>query len=157
MIEVYNETKDDAFIKDIKNVLKIGLEKMNVENAYISIVIVNKEKIHEINKTYRKVDKTTDVISFAFEDNNGITPNEMRILGEIYLCIDKAKEQAKEYGHSDKREICYLCVHGLLHLLGYNHEKEEEKKIMRKKEEEILELYDANRWKKKIKRNQETK
>ena len=153
MIEVYNETNSDAYIKDIKNILKLGLKHMNIKDSYISVVIVDKDKIHEINKTYRNVDKVTDVISFAFEDNGGITPDGLRILGEIYLCMDKAKEQAIEYGHSNKREICYLVTHGLLHLLGYNHEKEEDKKKMRIKEEEILELYDANRWKKKIKRN----
>lgn len=153
MIEVYNETNSDAYIKDIKSVLKLGLKHMNIKDSYISVVIVDKDKIHEINKTYRNVDKVTDVISFAFEDNGGITPDGLRILGEIYLCMDKAKEQAIEYGHSDKREICYLVTHGLLHLLGYDHEKEEDKKEMRIKEEEILEFYDANRWKKKIKRN----
>lgn len=153
MIEVYNETNCDAYIKDIENILKLGLKHMNIKDSYISVVIVDKDKIHEINKTYRDVDKVTDVISFAFEDNGGITPDGLRILGEIYLCMDKAKEQAIEYGHSNKREICYLVTHGLLHLLGYNHEKEEDKKKMRIKEEEILELYDANRWKKKIKRN----
>ena len=153
MIEVYNETNSDAYIKDIKSVLKLGLKHMNIKDSYISVVIVDKDKIHEINKTYRDVDKVTDVISFAFEDNGGITPDGLRILGEIYLCMDKAKEQAIEYGHSNKREICYLVTHGLLHLLGYDHEKEEDKKKMRIKEEEILELYDANRWKKKIKRN----
>lgn len=153
MIEVYNETNSDAYIKDIENILKLGLKHMNIKDSYISVVIVDKDKIHEINKTYRNVDKVTDVISFAFEDNGGITPDGLRILGEIYLCMDKAKEQAIKYGHSNKREICYLVTHGLLHLLGYNHEKEEDKKKMRIKEEEILELYDANRWKKKIKRN----
>ena len=153
MIEVYNETNSDAYIKDIKSVLKLGLKHMNIKDSYISVVIVDKDKIHEINKTYRDVDKVTDVISFAFEDNGGITPDGLRILGEIYLCMDKAKEQAIEYGHSNKREICYLVTHGLLHLLGYVHEKEEDKNKMRIKEEEILELYDANRWKKKIKRN----
>lgn len=153
MIEVYNETNSDAYIKDIENILKLGLKHMNIKDSYISVVIVDKDKIYEINKTYRNVDKVTDVISFAFEDNGGITPDGLRILGEIYLCMDKAKEQAIEYGHSNKREICYLVTHGLLHLLGYDHEKEENKKKMRTKEENILELYDANRWKKKIKRN----
>lgn len=145
MIEVYNETNSDAYIKDIENILKLGLKHMNIKDSYISVVIVDKDKIYEINKTYRNVDKVTDVISFAFEDNGGITPDGLRILGEIYLCMDKAKEQAIEYGHSNKREICYLVTHGLLHLLGYDHEKEEDKKKMRIKEEEILELYDANR------------
>ncbi len=145
MIEVYNETEDNAYLEDIKNILNLGLKKLDVKNAFVSVVIVDKEEIHEINKTYRNVDRVTDVISFAFEDNKMIESSDMRILGEIYLCIEKAKEQSVEYGHSEKREICYLSVHGLLHLLGYNHEVEDEKRIMRQKEEEILEIYDAIR------------
>lgn len=145
MIEVYNETEDNAYLEDIKNILNLGLKKLDVKNAFVSVVIVDKEEIHEINKTYRNVDRVTDVISFAFEDNKMIERSDMRILGEIYLCIEKAKEQSVEYGHSEKREICYLSVHGLLHLLGYNHEVEDEKRIMRQKEEEILEIYDAIR------------
>ena len=145
MIEVYNETEDNIYLEDIKNILNIGLKKQDVKNAFVSVVIVSKEKIHEINKTYRNVDRVTDVISFAFEDNKMIESSDIRILGEIYLCIEKAKEQSVEYGHSEKREICYLSVHGLLHLLGYNHEVEDEKRIMRQKEEEILEIYDAIR------------
>ena len=145
MIEVYNETEDNIYLEDIKNILNISLKKQDVKNAFVSVVIVSKEKIHEINKTYRNVDRVTDVISFAFEDNKMIESSDIRILGEIYLCIEKAKEQSVEYGHSEKREICYLSVHGLLHLLGYNHEVEDEKRIMRQKEEEILESYDAIR------------
>lgn len=145
MIEVYNETEDNVYLEDIKNILNLGLKKLDVKNAFVSVVIVDKEEIHEINKTYRNVDRVTDVISFAFEDNKMIESSDMRILGEIYLCIEKAKEQSVEYGHSEKREICYLSVHGLLHLLGYNHEVEDEKRIMRQKEEEILEIYDAIR------------
>ena len=69
----------------------------------------------------------------------------MRFLGEIYISIDKAKSQAEEYGHSLKREICFLTVHGLLHLLGYDHIEEKDRVVMRKLEEEILESYDAKR------------
>ena len=138
MIEVINETNETKYVDEITEVLYKGLDIMKVENAYMSVVIVDNKKIHEINKTYRNVDRPTDVISFAFEDNEGITPNNMRILGEIYLSVEKAKEQAKEFGHSEKREICYLSIHGLLHLLGYNHEEDEEKKVMRSLEEKIL-------------------
>lgn len=138
MIEVINETNETKYVDEITEVLYKGLDIMKVENAYMSVVIVDNKKIHEINKTYRNVDRPTDVISFAFEDNEGITPNNMRILGEIYLSVEKAKEQAEEFGHSEKREICYLSIHGLLHLLGYNHEEDEEKKVMRSLEEKIL-------------------
>ena len=93
---------------------------------------------------YRKKDKVTDVISFAFEDNGNIY-KDIRYLGEIYICAEVAEEQAKEYGHSYKREICYLAVHGLMHLLGYDHMNENDKRIMRSKEEEVLNEYDLKR------------
>lgn len=140
-VEIFNETNEEIEnIKILKPLLEYARKTENLENTELefSVIIVDNKKIHEINKTYRNVDRPTDVISFAFEDNEGITPNNMRILGEIYLSVEKAKEQAKEFGHSEKREVCYLSIHGLLHLLGYNHEEDEEKKVMRSLEEKIL-------------------
>jgi len=91
--------------------------------------------MHELNKKYRGVDRSTDVLSFAFEDNNKVWYNT-RMLGEIYISIPKMKEQALEYGHSEKRELAFLVIHGLLHLLGYDHElgKKEEKEMFEKQE-----------------------
>ena len=94
---------------------------------------------------YRGVDRITDVISFALEDNNKIKEQEIRILGDIYIAIDVAYEQAKNYGHSKIREICFLATHGILHLLGYDHMDEEEEKIMFKRQKELLESYDIIR------------
>lgn len=110
---------------------------------YISVTLVDNEYIHEINRNYRHIDRPTDVISFAFLDDN---PNrdkmfqskEMVVLGEIYISIDKAKEQALAYGHSLERELSFLFVHGLLHLLGYDHMNENDEKIMFALQEEIL-------------------
>jgi len=129
---------DKEYISIIKHTIKTGLKIMNITNAFLSVVIVSNSEIHKINKIYRKIDKETDVISFAFEETEGITPAGIRILGEIYISVDKAKEQARIYGHSLEREVSYLSVHGLLHLLGYDHIKETDKQKMRALEEKIL-------------------
>lgn len=112
-------------------------------DPYISVTIVNNDYIHEINRTYRHKDAPTDVISFAFLDGNPERDNlfhsgQMVVLGEIYISIDKAKEQALSYGHSLDRELKFLFVHGLLHLLGYDHMTEVEEKIMFRLQDEIL-------------------
>ena len=103
-------------------------------------MLFQSEEIHRLNRDYRGIDRPTDVISFALEDVHDIK-TEVRVLGDIYISIDKAKEQAKEYGHSFKRELCFLAVHGLLHLLGYDHMEKEEEKVMFNRQKEILEHY----------------
>ena len=140
-----NTTKEDIEEKDIENICKITFKKLKVKNPTVSITIVDNKKIKEINRDYRNKDSETDVISFAFEEADDYEYPDMRFLGEIYISIDKAKSQAEEYGHSLKREICFLTVHGLLHLLGYDHIEEKDRVVMRKLEEEILESYDAKR------------
>ena len=133
------------FFCPLDKVIKFACSKLNVVNPLLNIVIVDNKKIQELNKIYRDKDAVTDVISFAFEESDNLKYDNMRFLGEIYISYDKCVEQAKEYGHSIKREFCYLAVHGLLHLLGYDHIKEEDKKIMRALEEEILDEYDIKR------------
>lgn len=120
------------------DVLKHTLEHENVKNAIFSIVFVTDEEIHEMNKEYRHVDRITDVISFAFEDNEKIMYNGIRMLGDIYICIPQMKRQAVDYGHSEKRELSFLAVHGLLHLLGYDHMTIDEEKVMFALQELIL-------------------
>lgn len=122
----------------LNEVLDYTLSHENVKNAIFSIVFVGDEEIHEINKKYRQVDRITDVISFAFEDNENIMYNDIRMLGDIYICIPQMKRQAKDFGHSEKRELSFLAVHGLLHLLGYDHMTEEEEKNMFSLQELIL-------------------
>ncbi len=140
-VEIFNETNEE--IEDLK-ILKPLLEyARNYEGLQdteleFSVIIVDNKRIHEINKEYRGIDRPTDVISFALEDSEGIELENYRILGDIYISIDKVKEQAKEYGHSEKRELAFLTVHGFLHLLGYDHMEKEEEKIMFGKQEEIL-------------------
>lgn len=113
-------------------------EHENVHNAICSIIFVNNEEIHQINKERRGVDRATDVISFALEDSPDDF-DEFRILGDIFISIPKMQEQAKEYGHSEKRELSFLVVHGLLHLLGYDHMKsKKDEEIMFSLQDEIL-------------------
>lgn len=122
----------------LNDVIKKTLEHENALDAYLSVVFVDNEEIKEINKTYRNLDKVTDVISFALEDNNEEIVGE-RILGDIFISIPRMIEQAKDYGHSEKRELSFLCCHGLLHLLGYDHvNSKEEEKVMFNLQDEIL-------------------
>ena len=108
----------------------------------ISVSLVDNKFIHEMNRDYRGIDRPTDVISFAFLDNEDrqalYKGKEPVCLGDIYISVDKAKEQAEEYGHSLERELSFLFVHGLLHLLGYDHMSEEDEKVMFKLQDEIL-------------------
>ena len=111
-------------------------------NPIISVSLVDNHFIHEMNRDYRGIDRPTDVISFAFLDNEDrqalYKSKEPVCLGDIYISVDKAKEQAEEYGHSIKRELSFLFVHGLLHLLGYDHMNEADEKVMFKLQDEIL-------------------
>lgn len=123
----------------VKKVLKKCLKMEGVHNSFFEVILVDNETIQKINKEYRGIDRVTDVISFAFEDNDKDLYNGIRMLGEIYICIPRMKEQAVLYGHSETREIAFLAVHGLLHLLGYDHTKsKEEEKIMFGKQELVL-------------------
>ena len=137
-MELFNETNEnlDNELEIVKKVLEHGMEKLNVD-AIFNVIIVNNDYIHKLNKDYRGVDRETDVITFALEDDKTFNPED-RVLGDIYISIDKAKSQSKDYGHSLIRELSYLAVHGFLHLLGYDHLKEEEEEVMFKLQEEIL-------------------
>lgn len=145
-IGIFNETDVELTEekKMIRKLVKEVLKEENVRNAECNIIFVDNEKIHEINQEYRHIDRVTDVISFALEDEMENEPSaqyEMRVLGDIYISVDRAKEQALEYGHSFLREICFLAIHGMLHLLGYDHQTTEDEKIMFQKQEEVLAKY----------------
>lgn len=139
--EIINNLENIKELDEVKKVVNYALEQENVDNAEFSIIIVDNDYIHKLNKEYRQIDKTTDVISFALEDNDEINYGSIRLLGDIYISIDKAKEQALEYNHSLLRELSFLAVHGLLHLLGYDHMNQEDEKIMFEKQERILSSY----------------
>lgn len=136
--EINNNYGYDKDYSYLDGVISTTLDHEKVDNAIFSIIFVDNDEIQKINKEYRKIDKITDVISFAFEDNNNIVYNNLRILGDIYVCIPRMIEQAKEYGHSEKRELSFLVVHGLLHLLGYDHMTEAEEKEMFALQELVL-------------------
>lgn len=130
----FGYTKDYSYLSEV---IKETLEHEQATDALFEITFVDEEKIRKINHEYRHIDKITDVISFAFEDNQDYIP-QIRFLGEIYICIPRMQEQALTYGHSEKRELAFLCVHGLLHLLGYDHQEKAEEKVMFALQDEIL-------------------
>ena len=111
------------------------------KDAIMSVTFVNKDFIHNLNKTYRNIDRPTDVISFAFlDDKNEVINGDLPLdLGEIYICYEVADTNRLAYNNSIKREICFLFVHGLLHLLGYDHMTKEDEEIMFPLQEQILE------------------
>ena len=137
----YSDMKfyDENYEKLIHTVLIKGAELQKVpEEAEISVLICDADTIHELNRDYRNVDAPTDVLSFALNEGEEDIPEEETELGDIVINLDRAIQQAKEFGHSTEREVAYLSVHGFLHILGYDHYDPEEKKAMRKAEEDIL-------------------
>ena len=142
IVDEYGCNFDYSYLDKIINKT---LEMEGVDSSIFSIVFIDDEKMHELNKTYRGIDRTTDVLSFAFEDNNKLCYN-IRQLGEIFISIPRMQEQAKEYGHSEVRELSFLVVHGLLHLLGYDHTKgEKEEKEMFSKQELVLDEFEETK------------
>lgn len=143
VVEVFNEQlRKVKEIEELKPLLLYALDRENIMNAECNVIIIDNKKIREINKIYRKIDRETDVISFALEDEKQMPIIEdHRILGDIYISLEQAEKQAFEYGHSLKRELCFLAIHGLLHLLGYDHMEKEDEKIMFQKQKELLDDY----------------
>lgn len=127
--------------------MKVAFDHLQVKKNYeVDVSLVDEGTIHQINRDYRNVDRVTDVISFAFEDDDSalstINGDDIpRMLGEIFVCVPRALEQAKEIGNTPERELCFLFVHGLLHLLGYDHMTKEEEEVMFPLQEKILQLY----------------
>lgn len=135
-INFVNQTNEDVskYQKLIKSVFKQFKHKKDI----FSIVFVSEEEIRQINNDYRGIDKVTDVISFALLDNEEEREFSGDEIGDMFICLDRAREQAQEYGHSIDREVAFLAVHGYLHLCGYDHMTDEDEKIMFSKQEEIL-------------------
>ena len=130
--EFMDEEKINEFVDMILEHEKLE----NTENTYVSFLITTNDVIQNINSEYRGKNTPTDVISFAYNETENIGPFD--ILGDIIISAEKVTEQAKEYGHSTEREFYYVLCHGMLHLLGYDHIDDEDKKVMREKEEELL-------------------
>ena len=145
-IEIINllENKVDL-LDELKEFLYKVCKDEKLDNVIFNVLIVDNKKIHEINKQYRGIDRPTDVISFALEDDKTFNRSDIRVLGDIYISIDKVISQSEEYNHSYKRELFFLALHGLLHLLGYDHMTEEDEKVMFGKQEEVLSRYGIER------------
>lgn len=144
----HTELVQNEWLTQIDELLTFAKKQENIEEeAELSVTFVDKEEIQEINKMYRDKDKVTDVISFALEeDEPEITGLDMsRVLGDIIICTDVAKEQADNYGHSFERELGFLALHGFLHLLGYDHMNEQDEKEMFGRQEQILNAYGLTR------------
>ena len=131
---------ENNYEQDFTAIIEQALKTLEIEDdVEVSCVLVNDERIHEINREYRHIDRSTDVISFAMEDNDQFYVEGMpRTLGDIFISVDHAKKQAEEYGHSLRREMCFLFTHGILHLLGYDHMTDEQEKEMFDLQDEIL-------------------
>lgn len=144
----HTELVQNEWLTQIDELLTFAKKQENIEEeAELSVTFVDKEEIQEINKMYRDKDEITDVISFALEeDEPEITGLDMpRVLGDIIICTDVAKEQADNYGHSFERELGFLALHGFLHLLGYDHMNEQDEKEMFGRQEQILNAYGLTR------------
>lgn len=134
------ENFENNYEQDFTAIIEQALKTLGIEDdVEVSCVLVDDERIHEINREYRHIDRSTDVISFAMEDNDQFYVEGMpRTLGDIFISVDHAKKQAEEYGHSLRREMCFLFTHGILHLLGYDHMTDEQEKEMFGLQDQIL-------------------
>lgn len=134
------ENFENNYEQDFTAIIEQALKTLSIEDdVEVSCVLVDDERIHEINREYRHIDRSTDVISFAMEDNDQFYVEGMpRTLGDIFISVDHAKKQAEEYGHSLRREMCFLFTHGILHLLGYDHMTDEQEKEMFGLQDQIL-------------------
>ena len=141
------ENKDyEAIINQVVNKC-FSVEKIEKLNLYLSITLTTPNEIRKINNEFRNIDKETDVLSFPMFEKNEIEEmvvsgkNEIvEAIGDIVISVDRVKEQAVEYGHSFERELAYMVVHGFYHVMGYDHIVEEDKVVMRAKEENVLNL-----------------
>lgn len=149
-IEFWDIQENNEYIELIEKVVETCFKEENLTktNLYLNVILTNPETIRKTNKQYRNIDKETDVLSFPMFEKNEIEERINKslkinepiedVLGDIMISIPMVIEQAKEYGHSTTRELAYMVVHGFYHVMGYDHIKEEDKVIMRPKEEYIL-------------------
>lgn len=142
MFEIINELPYEIpELPQLEKYVNYLVKKLSLEKCEFNIIFIDNTQIHQINKEYRNVDRPTDVISFAMEDNMDITYKDFRLLGDIYISIEKCYEQALDYGHSRQREISFLTTHGILHLLGYDHMETDDEREMFTLQKELLNDY----------------
>ena len=153
MIVNFNNLGDSLLKQKIVEIFNIAQKETNTKsNISVNVTIVGKEKIKQLNNEFRKVNKVTDVLSFPlleiFELHDGemLDENICTDVGDIVICKSRAIDQAKEYGHSVQREICFLALHGFLHVLGYDHIKREDEVIMLNLQNKILKKAQVERW-----------
>ena len=139
---VRNRTRDKQwkeYAPLFETIMQATLDELQKTEDYaISVILVKKRKIHEVNRDYRGIDRPTDVITFAALEGELFAMEDQIELGDIFINVDAVVSQAEEYGHSQKREIGFLFVHGLLHCFGYDHMNEEEEKEMTALQKKIL-------------------
>lgn len=152
IIDIINEQEEieisDGNIELIKTVIKEAAKIEGITSGEVVISLVDNQRIHELNKDFRNIDRPTDVLSFAMNDyveedmeiiyDEDDDPELTNALGDIIISLPKTKEQSEEYGHSFERELGFLAVHGFLHLLGYDHDNEQDEKLMFEKQDVIL-------------------
>ncbi|MCH5461307.1 rRNA maturation RNase YbeY [Lactobacillus sp. LC28-10] len=159
-LEIYDETKNgvpEEHVQLVKNILEYAGKYIKLkENTEMSVTFVNNDRIQEINREYRGVDRATDVISFAIEDSaeddefpivmdEALEEEIPENIGDIFVSVDKVGEQAEYLEHSYERELGFLVVHGFLHLNGYDHMEPEDEKVMFKLQRDILDAYGLKR------------
>lgn len=149
---ISNYPEELSFPAEIEENVRAAAEKVGelygVENGEVSVMLTNNDYIHQLNRKYRQIDRPTDVLSFALNESeepdieNG---PDINVLGDIILSVERAEEQAADYGHSLRREIAFLTVHGMLHLLGYDHMEEADRLEMEKEQRYVMEQLGISR------------
>lgn len=152
---VYKDVEPNETFKEIIEIVInkcFSVEKLDNLKLYISVTLTTPQEIRKINNEFRKIDKETDVLSFPMFEKNEIDSivdcgkNEVpETIGDVIISVERVEQQAKEYGHSFERELAYMVVHGFYHLMGYDHMNDNDKKVMRKKEENVLNMLNINR------------
>lgn len=142
-MELFIDNRQDKFVigEEVENLIReaIGIcldQEKGSRDYEISLSFVDNKEIHQLNRDYRQVDRETDVLSFPIDDEFGL--GDINILGDIIISTEKTMEQAEDFGHSFLREVLYLTVHSMFHLMGYDHMEEEDKRLMREKEKSVI-------------------
>ncbi len=139
-ITINNLTAIDVAQQELESLINFAVAYENLSNISFSIVLVDDDKMRELNQQYRRKDTTTDVLAFALEETD-FPDLDVRLLGDIYISVPQAKRQANEQNHSLLQELAFLMLHGFYHLLGFDHSNEKEREIMWKKQKEVLDKY----------------
>ena len=148
-VSIYNKTKGSnlkQYYTDLDKIFESCLTTLKVDKEVdVAVILIRSKAIQKLNKQYRNIDKSTDVISFAIQDSEELMLDDTLDIGDIYINVDSVVSQALDYGHSIRREFCFLFIHGLLHCFGYDHMNEKDEKIMFELQNKILDPL-VKRW-----------